>query len=76
MTGWSIQPSSFLLAGGGLGNGYAKDPTLSGDGRTVMFASSATNLIASDANGNGYAPRDALDAVAPLYEITGRIAAP
>lgn len=64
-------------AGGGLGNGYAKDPTLSGDGRTVVFASSATNLIASDANGNGYDIfAHALDAVAPLYEITGRITAP
>ena len=64
-------------AGGGLGNGYAKDPTLSGDGRTVVFASSATNLVAPDANGNGYDIfAHALDAVAPLHEITGRITAP
>jgi Tol biopolymer transport system component len=34
------------------GNGESREPSISGDGRYVAFHSSATNLIAADANGH------------------------
>ena len=38
---------------GGLSNGSSREPTISGDGRLVVFTSSATNLVdAGDANGS------------------------
>jgi len=40
-----------LADGGGEGNGQSSDPSLSADGRSVAFASSASNLIPNDANG-------------------------
>ncbi|MFQ3663877.1 MAG: hypothetical protein SNJ69_16000, partial [Chloroflexaceae bacterium] len=40
-----------LSSGGAQANNDALDPTLSGDGRFVAFASEATNLITSDTNG-------------------------
>lgn len=36
---------------GALGNGHSRNPSISADGRYVVFASSATNLVAGDANG-------------------------
>lgn len=36
--------------GGGVGNGIAFEPVISGDGRYVAFTSSATNLVNADAN--------------------------
>lgn len=36
--------------GGGLANGFAHSPQISGDGRFVYFASSSTNLVATDTN--------------------------
>jgi hypothetical protein len=36
---------------GGLANGHSYDAYISGDGRTVYFASDATNLVSGDTNG-------------------------
>lgn len=37
--------------GGGVGNGISFEPVISGNGRYLAFTSSATNLVAADANG-------------------------
>lgn len=38
---------------GGQANGHSQDPKISGDGKYVMYKSSATNLVAGDTNGYG-----------------------
>ena len=40
-----------VSSAGAQGNGESGDPTLSADGRYVLFQSSATNLVAGDTNG-------------------------
>jgi Tol biopolymer transport system component len=37
-------------AGGAQGNNFSDDPTVSGDGRYIVFASFATNLVSGDTN--------------------------
>ena len=43
------EPAS-VDSGGNIGDGYSLDPSLSDDGRFVLFASFATNLVPDDAN--------------------------
>lgn len=60
-----------VSARGVAGNGHSELPQLSGDGRFVGFSSSATNLVASDANG---ATPDALvrDRWSGMLELVSR----
>jgi Tol biopolymer transport system component len=39
-----------VASGGGQGNGFSLQPSISGDGRYVTFESDATNLVAGDTN--------------------------
>lgn len=52
--GGSLQQVS-VGSGGGQGNGASTAPGLSGDGKVVAFSSTASNLDASNADGNGAA---------------------
>ncbi len=42
--------SSSVAPDGALGDGYSSDPSISADGNTVAFRSSASNLVATDTN--------------------------
>ena len=67
-----------VATGGGQGNGYSYDPSISADGRFVSFGSSAPDLVAGDTNGvadvfvstnplfDGGAPAAGLDLTVPL----------
>jgi Tol biopolymer transport system component len=47
---WTFECAS-LTPTGGFGNGTSQYPSISADGRYVVFMSSATNLVAGDTNG-------------------------
>ncbi|MEO7936216.1 MAG: hypothetical protein ABIR27_08150 [Dokdonella sp.] len=56
-------------AGGGMSNASSSDARISGDGSRVIFASTATNLVSGDSNGENDVFLAAIDNSVPIVRV-------